>query len=409
MLVEVERLVEAIEGLDACDPADLDDTALHDVTVALGRAGGRLAVVAGKALARWESRGVWASDQSRTSAARLSRELNCSTRTAKTQLRLARRLDTVPGTVAAVSAGSLSPDHIGLLAAARNLAPERFETDEAMLVAQCATLRFRQAAQLVAYWRLHANPDGEADRQQRLADAARVHASDSLDGTVHLTGILDPIGGSVFLNELHRLEQRQCLADERDGVTRTAAQRRAVALVEMATRSAAARKGSKRPRPLFTVLLGDDSFRQLCETTAGQILPPGALTPCLDTADMDDILFDGLTTVISASHRRSFTGAVRRAIKVRDRHCQHPSGCDVPADLCDIDHIVSRCEGGVTDQFYGRLECPTHNRHPHRHDTAEPPPPREISILDEIRARLRWIHHHLDPPDDPDDPDEAAA
>jgi hypothetical protein len=65
-------------------------------------------------------------------------------------LRQARQLDKVPATVAAVSAGSLSPDHIGLLAAARKVAPGRFDADEAMLIAQCAALRFRQAAQLVA-------------------------------------------------------------------------------------------------------------------------------------------------------------------------------------------------------------------------------------------------------------------
>lgn len=111
------------------------------MTVALGRARGRLAVAAGRALARWESSGVWAADQSRTSATRLSRELNCATRTAKAMLRQARRLDTVPATVA-VAAGRLSPDHIDVSAAARNVAPQRFARDEAMLVEHCERLPF---------------------------------------------------------------------------------------------------------------------------------------------------------------------------------------------------------------------------------------------------------------------------
>jgi hypothetical protein len=109
--VEVERLAEAIEGLDACDDAELDDAELHEVAVALGRAGGRLAAAAGKLLARSESCGVRASDQSPTSTARRSRAMNCSTRTAEAMLRQPRRLDTVPTTV---PAGSLSPDHIEL-------------------------------------------------------------------------------------------------------------------------------------------------------------------------------------------------------------------------------------------------------------------------------------------------------
>ena len=54
--------------------------------------------------------------------------------------------------------------------------------------------------------------------------------------------------------------------------------------------------------------------------------------PHLGVAEVETILFDGPFTVIAASTARSFTGRLRRAIEVRDRHCQHPSGCDVPAE-----------------------------------------------------------------------------
>jgi HNH endonuclease len=66
--------------------------------------------------------------------------------------------------------------------------------------------------------------------------------------------------------------------------------------------------------------------------------------------------------VISVSHKRTFTGALRRAIEVRDRHCQHPSGCDEPADRCDVDHIQPHSHGGETSQHNGRLSCWPHNR-----------------------------------------------
>ena len=81
-----------------------------------------------------------------------------------------------------------------------------------------------------------------------------------------------------------------------------------------------------------------------------------------------------------------------------------PSGCDVPAERCDVDHIVPWTDGGRTDQFNGRLECPAHNRHRDLHDTdgVPPPPPRGIAYLDHVRARLRW-QLHLEPPDDLDD------
>jgi hypothetical protein len=207
---------------------------------------------------------------------------------------------------------------------------------------------------------------------------------------------LDAIGGSILTNELDRLERELYLADQHLGATRTAAARRAAALVVMAQRSAVPTKG-RGPRPLFSVLVGDAAFTELCELTNGTVVTPRQLAPWLEIADMEAILFDGPSTVVSVSHRRSFTGAVRRAVEVRDRHCQHPAGCDVPADRCDVDHIVPHCRGGPTSQFNGRLQCPTHNRHSDRHDhSAVALPARPITPLDQLRARIRWriIHDH---------------
>ncbi|MGH9133645.1 MAG: HNH endonuclease signature motif containing protein, partial [Ilumatobacteraceae bacterium] len=127
----------------------------------------------------------------------------------------------------------------------------------------------------------------------------------------------------------------------------------------------------------------------------GTVITPGQLVPWLADAELETVLFDGPTTVVSVSQRRCFTGVLRRAIEVRDRHCQHPSGCDVPADGCDVDHIVPRAIHGETSQFNGRLECPTHNRHPDKHDHgATGLPPRPVTRLDELRARLRWRYQH---------------
>lgn len=50
---------------------------------------------------------------------------------------------------------------------------------------------------------------------------------------------------------------------------------------------------------------------------------------------------------------RRFTGALRRAVEVRDRHCQHPSGCDVPVTDCDVDHRQPSSQGGITSQDNG--------------------------------------------------------
>ena len=181
-------------------------------------------------------------------------------------------------------------------------------------------------------------------------------------GTVAIDGVLDPLGGEVFKTELDRICQQLRLGDLRDGVSRTVTQRRADALVEMAMRSATAPTDALRPRPLLTVTIGIDPFNHLCQTATGTVIAPGLLIPYLSDADIERIVYDPPARRFEASRKRSFTGAMRRIIEIRDEHCQHPSGCDEPAGRCDIDHITPHSHGGITCLCQGELECLYHNR-----------------------------------------------
>ena len=121
------------------------------------------------------------------------------------------------------------------------------------------------------------------------------------------------------------------------------------------------------------------------------MIHPQQLAPYVDDAVLESVLFDGPSTVLSVSQQRSFTGKLRRAIEARDRRCQHPSGCDVPARDCDVDHIVPHSQGGPTSQFNGRLQCRTHNRNANKHDHgATGAPDRWVHRVDTFRARIRW-------------------
>jgi 5-methylcytosine-specific restriction endonuclease McrA len=125
--------------------------------------------------------------------------------------------------------------------------------------------------------------------------------------------------------------------------------------------------------------------------------------PWVDDAMLESVLFDGRSTVVSVSRRRTFTGALRRAVQVRDRRCRHRSGCDVPARQCDVDHIVPAALGGVTSQFNGRLLCATHNRHPElREPDLTAPAGRPVTRLDELRVRVRWRNQHYHRDDEPE-------
>ena len=133
---------------------------------------------------------------------------------------------------------------------------------------------------------------------------------------VDVRALLDPLGGNIVMAELNRLMEQQRRHDKHDGTVRTAGQRRADALVEMATRSRSAQPGGLRPRPLITILTGEASFARICELADGTVVTPGQIVPLLSEADIERIVFDGPDRVISVSRRRTFTGALRRAIEV---------------------------------------------------------------------------------------------
>jgi Domain of unknown function (DUF222) len=389
--VAVEPLDRAIDGLLALDPDTLTDTELHEVVVGLQLQAHRLAAARAKLTAAWDGRQIWADDGSRSPGHRLAREATMSVASAKREVRRARALRTMPATAAAVAAGDLSPGHVDLLARANDgRRRELFADHESVLVERCKRLRFADAVKLVEYWRQRADADSCEDEAERRDAGRSASVAPTIDGMIDVRAWLDPFGGAEFKAEFDRLVRELYLDDQKSGRVRTGAQRRADALVEMARRSRASAPGGIRPRPLITVLCGETSFTRMCELADGTVITPGQVAPHLTDADVESILFDGPDRIISVSRRRRFTGALRRAIEVRDRHCQHPSGCDEPADRCDVDHVHPYIARGVTSQENGRLECWPHNRKHHLHDHGGVPrPPRPITPLDELRARLR--------------------
>jgi hypothetical protein len=145
-------------------------------------------------------------------------------------------------------------------------------------------------------------------------------------------------------------------------LARNPGQRRADALVEMATRSRTTPADGRRPAPLFSILIDWDSLRgRVCELAGGTVVSPGALLPWLTEAYLERVVFAPGRRVEVSSTARLFSGATRRGIELRDRECTHPY-CDVPAASCQVDHIVPFSAGGLTVQENGRLLCGFHNR-----------------------------------------------
>jgi hypothetical protein len=125
-------------------------------------------------------------------------------------------------------------------------------------VDQCKLLRFPDACRMVDYWRQCADAEGSEDEAERLRAGRYASVAKTIDGVVDVRALLDPVGGAAFKAELDRLERQLYLADKKSGTVRTNSQRRADALVEMAQRSRTSKPGGLRPRPLITVLIGEN-------------------------------------------------------------------------------------------------------------------------------------------------------
>ncbi len=369
----VAPLTTAIDALLAVDTDTLDDTEIHDLVVAVGQQTARLEAAYCRVINRWDRRQIWAANGSKSPAARLARETRMRKSDAHRLVHRARALEAMPATTEAYAAGEITGAHVDLVARCdRTWRNTTFAESEAVLVDSCKTPWFDNAVRAIDYWKQLADrdacdDDAEIDREGRHASMVTGWRGEGV-----LNAVFDPVGAEVFKTELDRLCERFRLQDQRDGTVRTVQQRRADALVEMAIRSATAPADGLRPRPLFTVTIGIDPFNHLCETAAGTVIAPGLLMPLLSDADIERIVYDPPNRRIEASHRRTFTGAIRRVIEVRDRHCQHESGCDIPANRCDIDHIIPYSETQWTCLCNGQLLCATHNRITKNHGNRPP-------------------------------------
>jgi hypothetical protein len=226
----------------------------------------------------------------------------------------------------------------------------------------------------VKYFRQVAEPDDVEVEAQTVFEQRNLHASRTFEDCVRIDGTMDPVGGSIWLNELQRLERiefdtdwaeaRSRLGDvaKASDLRRTPAQRRHDAAIEMAKRSAAMPANAKQARYLLTILVGYETAKgRICELADGTVLTPGQVVPLLNDADVERAVFGPESRVIDLGRRaRLFTGGTRRAVEISDLECTHEA-CDVRYERCDIDHIQLWAAGGPTDRSNGRVRCPAHN------------------------------------------------
>jgi hypothetical protein len=381
-----ELLGEVAERLTTLGRLDLTaagDAEVRDSVAVVEAVRAQVESVATRLVGELDTRRLWADDGAQSAAAWLRTGLRVERRRAARLVRLGRKLRGMPAVAMAFAAGEISLEVVQALIGIDNpRTADALRRDEADLVAVAKGERFDRFCLHLQQWVAENDPDGgHRDRPE----SRRFHASKTLGGSYALDGWLDPLRGTTFFGAFERIERelfeadwaeaRERLGRDPEGVhelRRTPAQRRADTLVEMALRAVATPAGAQKPQPLVTLVVGPQRFERMCQTLDGTTIAPEEAAALLDDAIIERITFDGDDQPLTVSKQRTFRGALRRAIQVRDRECTHPF-CDAPVWRCEVDHIQPSAFGGETRRENGRLYCPFHNKARNRHDHRGPP------------------------------------
>ncbi|MFP5321508.1 MAG: DUF222 domain-containing protein [Acidimicrobiia bacterium] len=387
----IERLREATDELAQLDPSELRTAdGLAELLADVERLLRRLDHEFHRILRAFDARGDCVPLGYATTTQFVRHRLGRSGVRATAAVRLSRALVHLPETSARWAAGDADADRVRTVASARTDETEAAFADwEAWFADQAATLDVRGLRIVVKRWKLKVAPDDDGPERREVERDA--HVSKTFQDTVVVDATLGPLGGDVFLRVFEDLVEELFKADwaeakERLGrepasteLRRTPAQRRADALVLMAERAHAADPSvAARLRPLVIVVTGldalADGLAELWDRT------PLSARQLADVLGMDPdveryVYGPGEVPIAYEERHRLFTGKLRRAIQVRDRHCTG-LGCDRDARFCDVDHIQPVAGGGRTRPGNGRVACGKDNRaRPSRRFAGDPDPP----------------------------------
>jgi|HubBroStandDraft_6_1064221.scaffolds.fasta_scaffold01666_5 hypothetical protein len=296
------------------------------------------------------------------------------------RVHLARTLGELPTTLGSARAGRASFSNVTMIAhLAEDVGVEQVAPFESILVSAAETFEPGAMRTLTQATRLRLDPDGV------LADANHAHerrwfeCDQTYGGVFVLRGELDAEGGALVKTAIDALSHGMSR-----GETRSASQRRADALVDLAALQL--RCGDHRDvhgqRPHLTVTVGAETLRSGADATPAELGGVGPIHPetarriacdAARTVVMLARLSDGsASTAQSASAQplsvgratRTVPAHIRTALHLRDHGCRFP-GCDRPPAWTDGHHVIHWSDGGPTELENLVSLCRPHHRAVH--------------------------------------------
>jgi Domain of unknown function (DUF222)/HNH endonuclease len=254
---------------------------------------------------------------------------------------------------------SMKADHIGfahLTVMARTAAAVGDVFDEKHLLELAENSSPGKFHYKCLHYRHAVNAEKYAADQERLTEGRSLRLNTAEDGCLLISGILDPVGGAAVRGALEPLGRPSGAHDHR-----RRDQRMADAFVELAM--------GRKPANL-QITASIETLKSMAGAAGGEMefsLPISSATVQRIACDcsVTRILLDQESMVIDVGRsRRIVTGALRKALELRDKHCQWP-GCERPGSWCDGHHFHHWIHGGRTDLDNCVLICKRHHRMVH--------------------------------------------
>lgn len=319
----------------------------------------------------WDRRRAWEADGALSAVSWMTHRLPISRSRAQDDVRAARLLDQHNRVAKTVFVGDISVDHVRVLG--RVVCDRRrrlFDDHEDVLLDAAEVLSVGDFARVAKQWaRLADDQLASADFMEQYNDR-RLTIAQTFQGAVHGDLLLDPEGGALFKQAIDVLLPPDP-ADTPEG-PRTAAQRRADALVEMSRIILQGAEGTgASPTNLNTIVdIGLLTGRQpgrlpidaRCEIDwSGPVGRDTLLRMSCDCA-VSRVVMRGRSEVLDMGRKtRLVTSVQRRALAIRDRGCTFP-GCDRPESWCDAHHVEHWArDNGATDLGNLALLCRRHH------------------------------------------------
>jgi len=374
-MIEAEDRPEAVvaaglESLSAESPGELRSVVLADQVVELAGLIDRLHIEWLRRVGELDKRNLYRVEGAVSAAAWIRWRCRREGGEARRAVATARDLAEMPLTEAAAVARKITPAQIEVLAGAHRRHPEAFVISEEILVEAARRCTTPDVRRLVGYWSQNLDPDRTVRDAETVREQRRLHLSMSTDGGF-LDGFFDPEGAVTVDAALVAHTQ----AGDRDAEdTRTPAQRRADALVDICRRvlDTGTLPTVNGEKPHLSVIVDletlqgrPSSWSQLAAT--GHLLSPDVVGRISCDAQVTRIVLDPAGQPIDVGRAtRTVTTAQRKALMVRDQTCRFP-GCDRPQAWCDAHHVRQWAKGGTGDMDNLLLLCRHHHTLIHQH------------------------------------------